>query len=234
MTCAGVSQAGPERATPAPPRLGVVASSRLDRPASGRSTPGGTRCRRTRAGARPPAGSRPRRPLPVGSTDRRTGRRRHRRAARAGGPTKYCYACSSVIDSRAVDCPRCGVRQPDAAAGYGKDRRQSPPSSRCSSARSASTASTWATSRSASSTCWSFWTGIPGFIAWLEAIYFLTRSNEDWARTYGGPVQQPNGCAIGCLWALALWPLVAIVGLAIMLVLGLQIAWISIAVKPAG
>ena len=72
-----------------------------------------------------------------------------------------------------------------------------------------------------------FWTGIPGLIAWLEAIYFLTRSNEDWARTYGGPVQQPNGCAIGCLWALALWPLVAIVGLAIMLVLGLQIAWIS-------
>ena len=72
-----------------------------------------------------------------------------------------------------------------------------------------------------------FWTGIPGFIAWLEAIWFLTRSNEDWARTYGGPVQQPNGCALGCLWAWALLALVSIVGLAIALVLGLQIAWIS-------
>ena len=55
-----------------------------------------------------------------------------------------------------------------------------------------------------------FWTGIPGIIAWVEALYFLTRSNEDWAATHGGPVTTPNGCALGCLWIIALLPLLAI------------------------
>jgi TM2 domain-containing membrane protein YozV len=54
------------------------------------------------------------------------------------------------------------------------------------------------------------WTGIPSFIAWIEAILYLTRSPEAWAREYGGPVQQPNGAAVGCLWILALLPLVSI------------------------
>lgn len=63
-----------------------------------------------------------------------------------------------------------------------------------------------------------FWTGIPGFIAWLEALYFLTRSNEEWAQKYGGQVQQPNGAAMGCLWILALLPLIFI-GLMLALIL---------------
>ena len=147
-------------------------------------------------------------------------------AGQAGGPTKYCYACSSVIDSRAVDCPRCGVRQPGFATDYGKDRLVA---TFLALLLGSFGVHRFYLGNIAIGVVYLlfFWTGIPGFIAWLEAIYFLTRSNEDWARTYGGPVQQPNGCAIGCLWALALWPLVAIVGLAIMLVLGLQIAWIS-------
>jgi len=62
-----------------------------------------------------------------------------------------------------------------------------------------------------------FWTGIPSFIAWLEALYFLTRSNEEWAQKYGGGVQQPNGVAMGCLWILALLPLV-LIGLALALI----------------
>jgi TM2 domain-containing membrane protein YozV len=62
-----------------------------------------------------------------------------------------------------------------------------------------------------------FWTGIPGLIAWIEALTFLTRSNEDWARQHGGPVDSPDGCAIGCLWALALLPFLAI-GLIVVLV----------------
>jgi len=61
-----------------------------------------------------------------------------------------------------------------------------------------------------------FWTGIPGFIAWLEALYFLTRSNEEWAQKYGGRVEQPNGLAMGCLWILALLPLI-LIGLGLML-----------------
>jgi len=63
-----------------------------------------------------------------------------------------------------------------------------------------------------------FWTGIPGFIAWLEALYFLTRSNEEWAQKYGGQVQQPNGLAMGCLWILALLPLI-LIGLTLALIL---------------
>jgi TM2 domain-containing membrane protein YozV len=56
-----------------------------------------------------------------------------------------------------------------------------------------------------------FWTAIPGFIAWLEMFYFLTRSDEDWARTYGGPVTQPNGVGLGCAWILALLPFISVV-----------------------
>jgi TM2 domain-containing membrane protein YozV len=56
-----------------------------------------------------------------------------------------------------------------------------------------------------------FWTGIPQFLAWLEAIYWLTRSDADWARMYGGPARPTSGLAIGCLWILALLPIIAIV-----------------------
>ncbi|MEA2027012.1 MAG: NINE protein [Chloroflexota bacterium] len=66
-----------------------------------------------------------------------------------------------------------------------------------------------------------FWTSVPGFIAWLEALYFLTRSNEEWAQNYGGRVQQPNGAAMGCLWILALLPLLVIALLAVLSVAGL-------------
>ena len=69
-----------------------------------------------------------------------------------------------------------------------------------------------------------FWTGVPGFIAWLEAIYFLTRSNEDWAATYGGPGKPANGCAIGCLWILALLPLLAIGLIVALIFIGGQVA----------
>jgi hypothetical protein len=33
----------------------------------------------------------------------------------------------------------------------------------------------------------------------------------EWAQKYGGAVQKSNGVAIGCLWILALLPLIAIV-----------------------
>jgi TM2 domain-containing membrane protein YozV len=56
-----------------------------------------------------------------------------------------------------------------------------------------------------------FWSGIPGLLGWLEAIYWLTRSDVEWAQKYGGPVQQSNGLAIGCLWILALLPLIVLV-----------------------
>jgi TM2 domain-containing membrane protein YozV len=146
-------------------------------------------------------------------------------------PYKHCYACQSVIDSRSMDCPRCGVRQPDMAVGYGKDR--------LIAILLALLLGNFGVHRFYLGSIalgvvylLFFWTGIPGVIAWLEAIYFLTRSDEDWARTYGGPVQQPDGCALGCLWILALLPLLAIVGVAMLILLGLQIDSIFSQVAP--
>ena len=69
-----------------------------------------------------------------------------------------------------------------------------------------------------------FWTYIPGIIAWFEALYFLTRSNQDWARDHGGPVQSPNAVGMGCLWILALLPLLAIGAIFILIFLGSQVS----------
>ncbi len=127
-----------------------------------------------------------------------------------GGPTKYCPTCGSVIDARALDCPRCGVRQADTVyqepknrpiaillalllGGFGIHRFYVGPIS-------------WGVAYLVF-----FWTGIPQFLAWLEAIYWLTRSDVEWAQKYGGPVRESNGCAIGCLWALALLGVIGIV-----------------------
>ena len=123
--------------------------------------------------------------------------------------SKQCPACGSVIDVNAVDCPRCGVRQPDVIyresksrplaillalllGGFGIHRFYVGPIS-------------WGIAYLVF-----FWTGIPAILAWLEAIYWLTRSDVEWAQKYGGPVRESNGCAIGCLWVIALWGLVAI------------------------
>jgi TM2 domain-containing membrane protein YozV len=79
-----------------------------------------------------------------------------------------------------------------------------------------------------------FWTGIPGFIAWIEAILYLLKSDEAWALEYGGPVERTSGVAIGCLWLLALLPLlsiIAFVGLTTLVFLGSQV---SGTVTPVG
>ena len=68
-----------------------------------------------------------------------------------------------------------------------------------------------------------FWTGIPGFIAWIEAILYLLKSDADWAREYGGTGQRSSGIAIGCLWLVALWPLLWIVFFALVF-LGSQVS----------
>ena len=133
-----------------------------------------------------------------------------------GFPTKYCQACASVIDARAEMCPRCGVMQHANALGGGKNRPLA--------VLLALFLGNFGAHRFyLGDMAWGiayllfFWTGIPGLIAWVEALYFLTRSNEDWARQYGGAVESPSGCALGCLWILALLPFLA-VGLVISLI----------------
>jgi TM2 domain-containing membrane protein YozV len=126
-----------------------------------------------------------------------------------GWPSKYCPSCGASIDARAEICPGCGVRQPPAGGevksrplaivlalligGFGIHRFYLGPVA-------------WGVAYLVF-----FWTGIPAFLAWLEALYFLTRSNEEWAAKYGGAVQQPSGVAMGCLWILALFPLLVLI-----------------------
>jgi len=143
--------------------------------------------------------------------------------AQPGYPTKYCQACGATIDARAEICPRCGVRQAGQPAGYGKSRPLA--------TVLALLLGNFGVHRFyLGDMAWGigylvfFWTGIPGLIAWLEAIYFLTRNDAEWAAKYGGPVKSENGCAMGCLWVLALLPLLAIVLVISLIFIGGQVA----------
>jgi TM2 domain-containing membrane protein YozV len=133
-----------------------------------------------------------------------------------GYPTKYCHACSSVIDARAQVCPRCGVQQGSSAYGNGKSR---PLAIVLALFLGNFGVHRFYLGDMAIGFIYLlfFWTGIPGLIAWAESLYFLTRSNEDWARQHGGAVDSPSGCAMGCLWILALLPFLAI-GLVVFLI----------------
>lgn len=68
------------------------------------------------------------------------------------------------------------------------------------------------------------WTYIPAIIAWFEGIRYLLTSNEEWVTKYPGPVVEPNSTAIGCLWVLALVPLLVIVALISLIFLGGQVS----------
>jgi hypothetical protein len=71
------------------------------------------------------------------------------------------------------------------------------------------------------------WSGIPSLIAWIEGILYLTKSDEAWAAEYGGPVERPSSAAIGCLWLLALLPLLSIVAVIGLIFFGSQVASVS-------
>lgn len=70
------------------------------------------------------------------------------------------------------------------------------------------------------------WTGIPSLIGWVEGITYLARSNEAWAAEYGGPIQTPNSAAIGCLWVIALLPLLGVLSIISLIFLGGQVSTI--------
>jgi len=97
-----------------------------------------------------------------------------------GWPSKYCQACGASIDSRAEICPSCGVRQSGAVTGETK--------SRPIAILLALLLGGFGVHRFyVGPIAWGiaylifFWSGVPAFLAWLEAIYWLTRSNEEWA-----------------------------------------------------
>lgn len=127
-------------------------------------------------------------------------------------PPKFCHACGAPIDPRAEICPKCGVRQPMVAAGSDKDRV---------TAILLALFLGWIgihkfyLGKTVLGIVYVifFWTGIPSLIAWIEAITYLLKSDEAWVAEYGGPARRSNGAVIGCLWVVALLPLLAILAI---------------------
>ena len=147
-------------------------------------------------------------------------------SAPGGVPEKFCQACGRPLDARAEICPHCGARQAVVGTGAGKDR-----------ALAAALAllvgglgiHKFYLGKVALGVLYLLlsWTGIPSFIGWLEGISYLLKSDEAWAAQYGGPPQRTSGAAIGCLWILALVPLlsmVAIVAIVTLIFLGSQVS----------
>mgnify|MGYP001815227324 FL=1 len=127
-----------------------------------------------------------------------------------GGGTKHCPSCGSVIDANAMDCPRCGVRQPDVVYQESKSRPVAILLALLLGAFGIHRFYVGPISWGIAYLIF-FWTGIPQLLAWLEAIYWLTRSDVEWATKYGGAVRQSNGVAIGCLWILAILPILFLI-----------------------
>lgn len=53
-----------------------------------------------------------------------------------------------------------------------------------------------------------FWTAIPAIVSWIEAVLLLNMEDATFARRYGGTGRPANRTALGCLWILALAPVV--------------------------
>jgi len=139
------------------------------------------------------------------------------------GPSKYCQSCGAVIAASAPVCPNCGARQADVVYEEPKNR---PIAILLALFLGAFGIHRFYVGPIAWGVAYLvfFWTGIPAFLAWLEAIYWLSRSDVEWAQKYGGPVREANGCAIGCLWVLALLPLIGLLFLGGLFVLAIPFA----------
>jgi TM2 domain-containing membrane protein YozV len=74
------------------------------------------------------------------------------------------------------------------------------------------------------------WTYIPSLIGWIEGITYLGTSDEAWAIRHNQPATATSGAAIGCLWLLALVPLMGILAIVSLIFLGGQVKTILSAV----
>lgn len=139
----------------------------------------------------------------------------------AGSTMKFCSACGTQIDARAEICPNCGVRQLTYGQGSGKSRVVAALLALLLGSLGIHKFYLGKTVLGVIYLIF-FWTGIPGLIAWVEAIVYLATSDESWAQKQGGPIEKSNGAAVGCLWIVALLPLLAIVALVGLIFLGSQ------------
>ena len=141
-------------------------------------------------------------------------------------PMKFCVACGAQIDARAEICPACGVRQPAVGGGPGKSR---PVAALLALLLGGLGIHKFYLGKTVLGVVYLVfcWTGIPALVAWIEGISYLTSSDESWAQRYGGPAQRSSRAAIGCLWLVALGPLLLVLGFIAAIFLGSQIGSMS-------
>lgn len=138
----------------------------------------------------------------------------------AYGPSRFCQRCGASVEAWTATCARCGLAQP---SGTGKDRLVAILLALFLGGLGLHKFYLGKTGQGIVYLllCW---TGIPSLVAWIETLIYLAKSDEAWAAEYGGPVQQPSGAALGCLWILALMPLLSIVAIIALIFLGGQVS----------
>ncbi|MFC6786743.1 NINE protein [Halobaculum halobium] len=105
----------------------------------------------------------------------------------AGADEMYCSSCGSVIKEQAELCPECGVRQSDtsASASGSKDKTSAALLAIFLGFIGAHHFYLGNTGRGILYLLLS-WTFIPATIALIEAVIYLTKSEEEFQRQYGG------------------------------------------------
>lgn len=97
---------------------------------------------------------------------------------------KYCVNCGAQIDAKAEICPHCGVRQPMAAVHGRKNRVTAALLAFFLGGLGAHKFYLGDTGLGILYILFC-WTLIPGLIAFVEAIIYLTTSDEEFAEKYG-------------------------------------------------
>ncbi len=97
--------------------------------------------------------------------------------------TKFCVNCGAEIDINAEICPKCGVRQPFIKKGK-KDKIVAGILALVLGGLGIHKFYLGKIGQGILYLLF-FWTGIPGIIALVEGIIYLTMSDEDFAEKYG-------------------------------------------------
>lgn len=107
----------------------------------------------------------------------------------AGVPTKYCFACGQVIDSRAEICPKCGVRQQTPASSIDAQLGHSRiVASLLAIFLGAFGIHKFYLGKIGQGVVYLvfFWTFIPAIIGFIEGIWYLTMSDQEFWSRYPG------------------------------------------------